>query len=142
MSWIDYTGPWTYPPQFDAQSPGPSGSASEHGKRSPSTRRDQSSTRSSGRSSGFPRALREPRDSRRNCLTMTQRQYRADQIWGAVITATLIVIAVLMVRSISIDREQDRVTAEIRAQQCQTYGMVADLTREIGVEPPVKPSGC
>lgn len=142
MAWIDYTGFWTSPPEFGGPSPGPSESASARGKRSPSTRHDQSSTRSSERSSGFPRALREPHASGRMCRTMTQRQYRADQIWGAVITTTLIVIAVLMVRSITIDREQDRVTSQIRAQQCQTYDMISDLAREIGVEPPIRPQGC
>lgn len=142
MTWIDYTGFWTYPPEFGGPSRGQSASPSERGKRSASIHPAPSSTRSSERSSGFPRALREPHASGRKCRTMTQRQYRADQIWGAVITTTLIVIAVLMVRSITIDKEQDRVTSKLHAQQCQTYDMIADLAREIGVEPPIRPEGC
>lgn len=73
---------------------------------------------------------------------MTRRQYRADQIWGAVITATLIAMTLLMARSVAIDAEQDRITVELRSQSCQTYGMIRDLAIATGVNPPVAPADC
>lgn len=138
---IDYTGYWTFPRVRAEPSRGPSASASGRGRLSANIHPAPSSTPSPPRSSAFPRALRERGDSSGR-LQMTRRQYRADQIWGAVITATLIAMTLLMARSVAIDAEQDRITVELRSQSCQTYGMIRDLAIATGVNPPVAPADC